>query len=538
MKRWQAQLPVAPLLLLAVGASWGLGLAVTHIFYPYSVDFGEGLTLTGALRLAEGGIGGGYAYSSYYNAPILDYPPLYPLLVAGLHKLGLPLLIAGRGLTLAACLACGGLLALLVRREGAAGWLQLCCVVAPLGGYPFTTWAGVGRIDSLGLALSLSGFYLATTHAAERSAELQTRNPQSAIRDLQASIAALCFALAIFTKQSMVAAPAAVVLAGLTLPGLRRRALGLAGLTAGLLAAMLAAMQAATGGEYINVITAERNAIFSFKRTLTNYATFATLFVPLILLAAVGWWSLRGTNKSSLYTPAGGLRAIFLYWPLAWLLAGLIGKPGSADYYLMELLIATLLLAVIGYLRLERMGGLPAAPTNGLPTDFNADMSANKRRIRRWLVAIFTLALLVQAGGLIGVAAVEPGIQLRGMEREPVARQVVAALRAAGKAEVFCDVPGLLLVAGRADQVYDRYVLRQLSGARLRDDSAEVADFRRGRWAVVVLSFDPFADVPGGDWDEGSWPPGTLAAIRNGYRLDAVARRADRAAQYWVLRPK
>lgn len=481
--------------MLLLGAAWGLAVALLHIGWPYSVDFGEGLTLTGALKIAGGGLGAGYAYvDRYYQAPLLDYPPLYPLLVAGLYKLGVPLLVAGRGLAVVSCLAVGGMVGLLAKREGATRWLVAACVLLPLGGYPFLMWAGVGRIDALGIALTLGGCYLATSK-------------QEASARLNLVAAALCFALAIFTKQSMVAAPTAVVLAGLSLAGERKRAVWLAGLTGAFAGLLLLAMQTATDGAYLNIVTAERNAAFSSLRAAQNYAVFAGIFAALVLLAAVGWWRLRRATTL-------GQRAIFIYWPAAWLVAATVGKFGSAEYYFMELLAVTILLAVIGYTQPDR------ASWSG------------------WRLAGFSGASLAQAMMLAAVVATGQGIELHGFQREAAARQVVAALQSAAGADVFCDVPGLLLVAGRADQVYDRYILRQLTRAGLRDDAAEVADLRRKRWAVVVLSFDPFASDPGGDWDAGSWPPDFLAAVQQGYQTVAIAQGKDGTAQYWLLKPR
>ncbi len=482
-----------PFFLLLLGSTWGLAVALLHIGWPYSVDFGEGLTLSGALKIAGGGLGAGYAYvDRYYQAPLLDYPPLYPLLVAGLYKLGVPLLVAGRGLAVVSCLAVGGIVGLLAKREGAARWLVAACVLLPLGGYPFLMWAGVARIDALGLALSLGGCYLAT-------------GKQEAAGRLKLVAAALCFALAIFTKQSMVAAPAAVVLAGLSLVGERKRAVWLAGLTGAFAELLLLAMQAATDGAYLNIVTAERTAVFSILRAVQNYAVFAGIFAALLLLAAVGWWRLRRAITLA-------QRAIFIYWPAAWLVAGTVGKFGSAEYYFMELLAVTILLAVIG-------------------------SQPGRASWSGWRLAGFGGASLAQAVMLVAVVATGQGIELHGFQREAAARQAVAALQVAA-GDVFCDVPGLLLVAGRVDQVYDRYVLRQLTRAGLRDDAAETADLRRKRWAVVVLSFDPFASDPGGDWDAGSWPPDFLAAVQQSYQTVAVAQRKDGTAQYWLLKPR
>jgi hypothetical protein len=523
-------LPVLPFILFLPFVVWGLGLAIMHAgFVPYSIDYGEGLTLTGAFKMAGGGLSAGYAYNdAYYHAPVLDYPPIYPMLVAGLYKIGLPLVAGGRLLALLGCLAVGGILALLARNEGAPRWLVLMCIVLPLGTFPFVLWGGVARVDSSGLALTLLGFYLAT------SPKPKVQGPKSKVQSSHASsvvprnlgpwtldfglvTSAICFALALFTKQSMVAAPAAVVIAGLIVPGQRKRALALAGMIVGLSLLLLAGAQWATNGEYWNIITIERGTPFSVTQALANYLYFIASFAALLVLACAGWWRLRKQPA----TLRG--RAILLYGPLAFLLAATSGKLGASLYYFMELAAVTILLAVIGYVHIMQ---------DSMP---DASSVTSARGVWAGLIGF---ALLAQVAANLGLAIFSPNVQVVGLLNEQATGRVVERLKVAGTADVLTDIPGLLLQAGRVEHIYDRFILHQLSLAGLRNDSAVVDDLRRQRWKLLVLSFDPFAANPTEGGDE-SWPRAFYTSVRETYRLvEAYHPIGGGWPQYFVLVPK
>jgi hypothetical protein len=529
-------LAALPFILFLPFVAWGLGLAIVHAgFVPYSIDYGEGLTLTGAFKMAEGGLSAGYAYNdAYYHAPVLDYPPLYPLMVAVLYKIGLPLVAGGRALALLSCLAVGAILALLARREGAPGWLVRLCIVLPLGTFPFVLWGGVARVDSLGLALTLLGFYLATSPRSKVQgprSKVQSSHVSSVVRrpssvvprnfglwtlDFGLVTSSICFALALFTKQSMVAGPAVVVIAGLLVPGQRKRALALAGMIIVLSLLFLAGAQWATNGEYWNIITIERGTPFSVTQALANYLYFISSFAALLVLACTGWWRLRKQPA----TLRG--RAILLYGPLAFLLAATSGKLGASLYYFMELAVVTILLAVIGYIGSMHRSAEASSVTP----------------VRRVWAGLLGFALLVQVAVNIGLAIFSPNVQLVGLLNEQATDNVVERLKAAGTGDVLTDIPGLLLQAGRVEHIYDRFILHQLSLAGLRDDSAVVDDLRRQRWKLLVLSFDPFASHPTEAGDE-SWPREFYTSVRETYRLVEVYPPVGGGwPHYFVLVPK
>ena len=502
--------PAVPFILLLAAVAWGLFVTVVQFGYPNSLDYGEAITLAGALGIEEGGLPAGYSYNdAYYRAPVMSYPPVFPLLVAGLYGLGLPLLASGRLLALLACISVGVVLALLVRQEGAPRWLVLSCAVLPFGSYTFFMWAAVARVDAPALAFSLLGFYIVTSGSRAASGSIARLYSASGL--LRTVAAAICFALAFSTKQSMVAALAAVVLAGLFTRGHRLYSLLLAGLTAVGALLVLVYMQAVTGGDYLDIITAERNTAFSIVRMLGFYGTFAAVFGALALLGAAAWLTLRRSPA----TFHG--RALLLYWPLAFAVAGTAGKLGSADYYLMELTVVTILLAAVGYTRLA-----------------SGDRAARAVWERRW--PIFRAALVVQAIALV-LGVVVSGVYLfQNRLARPAFKHAAAHLASDRTADVFADSPALLLAAGRDDQMYDSFLYRLSYDDPAEPGSGEAVDMAEGRWEVVVLSFDPA--VKAAARPDRNWPPELLDAVRQRYHTVETVTDTRGRARYYVLEPK
>jgi hypothetical protein len=371
-------------------------------------------------------------------------------------------------------------------------------------------WSTVARVDALALVFSLSGYYLVTSGSRTVSDSIARLNRVPGI--LRLCAAALCFALAFSTKQSMVAAFAAVILAGLLTRGHRLSSVVLAGLTAAGALLVLAGMQAVTGGDYLDIITAERNTDFSVVRMLGFYAMFAAVFGALVLLGALAWYR-PGWAQATLPR-----RALLCYWPLAFVVAGTTGKLGSADYYLMELTVATIVLAAAGYSRL--ISGALGSPVTWA---------------RRW--PLLRAAIAVQAICL-AVSVVVSGVYLfQNRVTRPAFKHATTHLAAESNVEVFSDNPGMLLSAGRHDQVYDGFLYRLSYEDRSEQGATEAADMTEGRWDVLVLSFDPSVASDGKRIDK-RWPPELLSAVRQNYHMVETVSDSRGRTRYYVLQPK
>ena len=199
-RRWTAYGGLAALFgvlltnaLLSAHSGWVL------INFPYGFDYGEGIVWQQMRDMLHG-----HAYGplGVFPAIVYHYPPVYHLTVGGLSAItGADQLAMGRIVSLGSTYITAALL----------GWLAVLAkpdkdrtvniVVGTLVGLIFLTcgpverWAPLMRVDMLSGLFSVAGILFAV-RAIERPGLILW--------------AALCFLLSVYSKQTSVAAPAAV----------------------------------------------------------------------------------------------------------------------------------------------------------------------------------------------------------------------------------------------------------------------------------------------------------------------------------------
>jgi hypothetical protein len=147
--------------LLALAAAYALMLVVVVVLrlsWPFEIEWMEGGMLTHAARLRLGQ--GIYVPPSADFVPFF-YTPLYPMVLAGLSKLGAPLGFAlGRGVSALATFATMGLLYAIGAREAGRAWgLLAACLYAAL--FRFCgAFYDVVRPDALAMALVLGAAFV------------------------------------------------------------------------------------------------------------------------------------------------------------------------------------------------------------------------------------------------------------------------------------------------------------------------------------------------------------------------------------------
>jgi hypothetical protein len=309
---------VALVAVLAHGSWTFASQALAELRSPWSADYGEGCTLAMAALLA----GHGSYFPALVDYPFLvaNYPPVFVSIVALGHRLLGPSLLFPRAVALGATLALVLLVFVVLRRLLGSG--SLAAAFALLFGMPWfvTTWSALARVDTLALAFTLAGLAIVLRHGPDAP-------PWPALA---------CFWLAFFTKQSMVAAPLAV-LVELALSRDRRFARAAAAYVLPL-AALFALLALATRGrsfEHLLVYTAA--ASYEWDRMAESYVQFAVIAGPLLLLIGAGLGATWRGERSG--------RILLLYFGLS--LAGLatIAKEGAAQNYFLEPWLATLLAA-------------------------------------------------------------------------------------------------------------------------------------------------------------------------------------------------
>lgn len=304
---------------------------VLTVAFPYDLDYGEGYVLFDAVRLARGEP----LYTDLRAFPMVrsPYPPLFPAAFGLATLVAGPVFWPGRLLAAVALAAVVGLVAwsgLRVRAGGLPALVSAGVVVAS----PFVyQWAGYARVDTLALAFSVGAVVAAQWLAGWRGVLL----------------AAALALLALWTKQTSVAAPAAIALA--LFARAPRQAVGFMALVAlpsvgaGLLLDRL------TDGQFArHVLAGNAQNPFYVRRVLEMGLTF--LGLHLVLVAGALWWTSRAIR--------GVPSPIALYAPLALLVATSVGNAGSSVNYFLEPIAACALAVPFAWRALAARVRLPA----------------------------------------------------------------------------------------------------------------------------------------------------------------------------------
>jgi hypothetical protein len=129
--------------------------AMEAVRFPFGLDYSEGLIWQQALWLGTSKL-----YGKIADFPFLvcDYPPLYLLVLRGVHALGIGMLAGGRLISvvsaLSTCLAIG----VCVFRAGGGRWLAaIMAGLLPLSLLPVISWSVLLRVDTQALALTFGG---------------------------------------------------------------------------------------------------------------------------------------------------------------------------------------------------------------------------------------------------------------------------------------------------------------------------------------------------------------------------------------------
>jgi hypothetical protein len=304
---------------------------------PFGIDYGEGIVMQQAMLIPGPGM---YGDIDLYPYIVFHYPPFYHLVVHAISALGFDMLQVGRWVSVLATVATAALIAGLVFRSvrATAPWAT-GLVGAAIGGLtvftylPVVEWSPVMRVDMLAVALSFAGVYLAM---------LATRRP------LLLYAASLAFVLAIYTKQTMVAAPVATFgVLWLREPRSVVRPIGF-GITLSL--AALAWLTWQTDGGFLRHIllyNINRFSVLALLRWSGQVSRFGVYLAVVVIFGLIeGWRRLRATPDGQ---PATSIRqqiresdsALVLVVFTAWFAASAamlvtLGKTGGSQNYFIE----------------------------------------------------------------------------------------------------------------------------------------------------------------------------------------------------------
>ena len=289
---------------------------------PHALNYTEGISLLSAQRIHEGAP----MYPPIGEPPYvyLAYPPVYPLLCAGLTLLGTPKLPTLRGFTVACELLSAVLLFLLLRQRRVSRLHAATCGASLLGILSIHKFHGLARLDMLVVALLLLVLWLLTRARAKPNWRTHLL--------LGASMVLTCL-----TKPTA-AVPLLVMGGSLLLPAWRgekraRRILGTCVAAAATYVAIALALQHASGGGFVRhtflyqAQSGVRGGGFATGPMVRMWQTLApVLIATLACFALIRRLTLPGTLAlvSLLWLALSSLKAgadlNYTLEPLAWLL--------------------------------------------------------------------------------------------------------------------------------------------------------------------------------------------------------------------------
>ncbi|HEX2914525.1 MAG TPA: hypothetical protein VH186_27235 [Chloroflexia bacterium] len=475
-----------------------------RLSYPYFQGGSEGLILSEAAIIHAGGsIYVPFRADQFISAP---YPPLYYYLLAWFWPAGANpnLFLPGRIISLASALACALLIAALVllgapRPARKGRWLRPGqAVMAGLAGLLFltlpavTVWAARVRADMLMTAWQMAGLVVVAL-------AVRLRKPWVAL------LAIVPFGLALFTKQTALAGPAAASLYLALHYGRRWKVslLWLGGLVVALGGVFLG-LNLATGGELYRRLF----KYHSLPWQRENFDTYFTLFYQEnfgLLLLGVGLFLLALAGVFAALRGEGTGRRLD-----KWLQAG-----QAVPLELWYLLGSLVLLLGLGVAGADHNHFLPAEAATCAAAGASGVRLLALRRT--WLALLALAGLWVQAA-FFSVPASRYEIEFRTRDAD-YQRQLsrIIAYAASKPGPILSSEAGFYVLAGKATPTVnyynDLFTLAALDKQGLYSEAGLLDRIRHKEFSLILAEGDLFSGQVRSD----VWTPELVAALKENY---------------------
>ncbi|MBI5303964.1 MAG: glycosyltransferase family 39 protein [Chloroflexi bacterium] len=435
---------------LAMYVAFAVWFAFVGLAYPYQLDYGEGIVLWFAQEIARGHS----IYKSLDAFPYAssNYPPVAMALAAALMPILGDGYAGGRLLNVASAVIVAALIFRIVRvetRDARAASLAACFF---LGAPYIFHWISLFRVDLIGLAFAFAGVYFAWRF---------DRKTKLLFTDYCLLIS--CFLLALYTKQSLVAAPVAAFLA-LFLRDKRAAiafaiALGASGI------AIYLAMDVATRGGFTAGLIDSNATVFLPEQLGELLKNFAFKFPVLILLAAWSWIARVRARQWGVLE----WYALVAFGALA-----LSGRVGAWENYFFE---AIVIACVFGGLLMADSG------LNHLP-------SAIRHLPFAIRYPLFAILLLIQ----LALFWHDPRIAADLIARDLPANRELATLLARTNGTIISEDMGALATSGKPVAYYT-FQYSSLARAGKWNQHFELDGLRAGAFPFVILENGTREDV-------------------------------------------
>lgn len=322
---------------IAVAIGWHflsfLRNAIGAIQYKYGLDYGEGIVWQQALLIP-----GPRMYGDITQSPfiVFHYPPVYHLVVRILAAAGFDMLTAGRWVSLVSAFVISAVVArlafLAVPHSIGLRAKQTGAVIAALTVFcyePVVQWSVLMRVDMLAIAIGFVAVLLAVTSPG---------------RPLRLYVAAFLFLLAMFTKQTAIAAPLATFPVMLIIDRRRTLLAAAAVLVTGV--GLLFLLNEITAGGFIRHIILYNLNRYDFSAVINGLISqwYQAIFLLVALLGLHSIW--RGLRRPQSWTSFENDLAdniatrtalvITLYLAITTGMLATIGKSGASNNYLIE----------------------------------------------------------------------------------------------------------------------------------------------------------------------------------------------------------
>jgi len=409
----------------------------------------------------------------HYPFTVCAYMPAFYWLESALIRAGFSAVHAGRWISFAALMGLIVLcwrIALLYTGDRNAAWIA---ALAAASSSLLGAWGTAGQVDTLAAFLALAAFY--------QYSRFHVRGEPSLW------IAGLCAALALFTKQTMVAAPAAIFLLLLTRD--RKKALWFGAIFAAGVGGMVLAINAALDGRFLaNTVFANLNP-FNGAQFVTQIRYFVSISFGLLVIVAVSFGRML---RRRVVAPCVYLMLALLVF------LGTAPKIGSDTNYQME---STLLLAICAAIGLHQV----------------KFFDLYFERSKSWItLLLIPLALHIAIGYRVSANTLLGRLMHEKLFRAEI-EQLKPYVPPFGGLVLCTDFNAMVRLRQRMD--VEPFIYTILVSAHVIDPEPVRRDLARGAFSTVILSEDVFQPEQLQGADIGTLPPSQLDEVRRHYRL-------------------
>ncbi len=441
---------------LGIYCSFSLWFGIAGLVYPYQLDYGEGIVLWFARQLAHGhSIYKGLSGLPYASS---NYPPLGILLAALLMPIFGEGYAAGRLVNFGSALLVAALIYRIVaaetqdRRGGALAALLF------LGSPYVFHWIALFRVDLLGLGFAFAGIY--AVWKAGREA------PGARAERIYLLLALLLFLLALYTKQTLFAAPAAAFFALWRSNRRLAAAYGLALVAIG--GGVYLALDYFTGGALSFGLLTSNATVFMPEQLVNLLGNFSVTFPVLLALAFFGL--VQRVQR-------GNINVLDWYAVTSFAALVMAGRTGAWENYFLEAIASACVLAGIA---------LAKWLSTRTPSAHSESQALGGSSLR--------LALPLLLFAQLALMWADPRIAVDLMAKDFPANQALDALLRNTQGIIISEDMGALATSGK-DVTYYTFQYSSLARSGKWDQSWELDGLRDGMFPLVILEHGTREDV-------------------------------------------